>query len=461
MIATPVMILMNASLEMGVVIIFALTKWEATTVLAKKVTKLHTICTDVLIVHTYRGPCPITNSSGTASVSGNSTSYTIFDIYGFSIYNITLAGLKDGIWYQSSVQISTLSAVPVGFPSNITPYEWDPTFLTVYWSEVQCDLQRSEIASYRVKYGTLLGNKTTVETEDMRFTAVGLVPYTDYSFEVAAVNRQGISGPFSPPLIIKTPLGIPTIVKEQTLSPTSVLLTWLPSDGDGLTTYTILYAYEGRCSEFISNSQETKVVTSTNCTIDGLEEFSTYSMTVMAMRGTQVTQSNCTVMTPSAAPSAPPASLVNTSSTSTTVALAWDQVPCIHQNGNISGYIICYGIMGTNWTTKCDSIFVTTYTATGLDPYTIYAFKVAAMNSDNKTGPYSEPTMVKTYQPFPPLVDIIASPSIPIDGKNCSLTCKVYIPTEALGKVIIKWSKFEFRFDILSYPHQRWRLVFL
>ena len=36
-------------------------------------------------------------------------------------------------------------------------------------------------------------------------------------------------------------------------------------------------------------------------------------------------------------------------------------------------------------------------------------------------------------------MDIIASPSIPIDGKNCSLTCKVYIPTEALGKVIIKW----------------------
>ena len=72
---------------------------------------------------------------------------------------------------------------------------------------MQCDLQRSEIASYIVKYGTLLGNKTTVETEDMRFTAVGLVPYTDYSLEVAAVNRQGISGPFSPPLIIKTPLG--------------------------------------------------------------------------------------------------------------------------------------------------------------------------------------------------------------------------------------------------------------
>ena len=39
-------------------------------------------------------------------------------------------------------------------------------------------------------------------------------------------------------------------------------------------------------------------------------------------------------------------------------------------------------------------------------------------------------------------MDIIASPSIPIDGKNCSLTCKVYIPTEALGKVIIKWFGF-------------------
>ena len=40
---------MNASLEMGVVIIFAPTKWEAMSVLAMKVTKLHTICTDVLV----------------------------------------------------------------------------------------------------------------------------------------------------------------------------------------------------------------------------------------------------------------------------------------------------------------------------------------------------------------------------------------------------------------------------
>lgn len=82
-----------------------------------------------------------------------------------------------------------------------------PTFLTIYWNEVPCDLQRSEIVSYLVKYGTLRGNKTTIGTEDMLFTAFGLVPYTGYSFEVAAVNKQGLIGPFCPPLIINTSLG--------------------------------------------------------------------------------------------------------------------------------------------------------------------------------------------------------------------------------------------------------------
>lgn len=43
---------------------------------------------------------------------------------------------------------------------------------------------------------------------------------------------------------------------------------------------------------------------------------------------------------------------------------------------------------------------------------------------------------------FPPPVEIIASPSVPIDATNYSLACKVYIPTEALGTVTIKWFGF-------------------
>ena len=97
--------------------------------------------------------------------------------------------------------------VPVGYPSNVALFELNSTLLTICWSEVQCGLQRSEIVAYMVKYGTLLGNKTAVETEGTCFTASALVPYTGYTFEVAAVNTLGLSGPFSPPLKTETLLG--------------------------------------------------------------------------------------------------------------------------------------------------------------------------------------------------------------------------------------------------------------
>ena len=78
-----------------------------------------------------------------------------------------------------------------------------------------------------------------------------------------------------------------------------MLLTWLPSDGDRLTNYTISYTYEGRCSG-IAESYALEMVTSTNCIIEGLEEFSIYTVTVMAARGDEVTEINCTVITPPA-----------------------------------------------------------------------------------------------------------------------------------------------------------------
>lgn len=68
------------------------------------------------ITHTYVGPCPGSIDSGTATVPANLTYYTIIGVYGFSVYNITVAGLKDGIWYQSSQQASTL---PAGKESSI------------------------------------------------------------------------------------------------------------------------------------------------------------------------------------------------------------------------------------------------------------------------------------------------------------------------------------------------------
>ena len=77
-----------------------------------------------------------------------------------------------------------------------------------------------------------------------------------------------------------------------------MLLLWLPSDGDGLTTYTISYTYEGICSDF-TGSYVPKMSNSSNCIIEDLKPFSTYAVTVMATREDQVAESSCTIVTPS------------------------------------------------------------------------------------------------------------------------------------------------------------------
>ena len=38
----------------------------------------------------------------------------------------------------------------------------------------------------------------------MMFNATGLDPFTDYVFMVAAINKKGSIGPYTPPVIIQT-----------------------------------------------------------------------------------------------------------------------------------------------------------------------------------------------------------------------------------------------------------------
>ena len=47
-----------------------------------------------------------------------------------------------------------------------------------------------------------------------------------------------------------------------------------------------------------------------------------------------------------AGPSAPPSG-VSANGTSTAISVQWGSVPCIHQNGDITGYSVQYEVMGS------------------------------------------------------------------------------------------------------------------
>ena len=80
----------------------------------------------------------------------------------------------------------------------------------------------------------------------------------------------------------------------------------------------------------------------------------------------------------------------------TKVFLRWKKVPCVQQNGPITGYVVrYYATCGADRDVQRNKAVMTTgSTISGLTPNTEYAFQVAAVNI-NGTGTFSEPITLR------------------------------------------------------------------
>ena len=80
------------------------------------------------------------------------------------------------------------------------------TKITVQWREVPYFNRNGDIVGYTVRYHSISGCSSATlhsETETLAATLVELIPFTNYSIEVAAVNVNG-TGPFSTPVYLRT-----------------------------------------------------------------------------------------------------------------------------------------------------------------------------------------------------------------------------------------------------------------
>ena len=67
--------------------------------------------------------------------------------------------------------------------------------------------------------------------------------------------------------------------------------------------------------------------------------------------------------------------------TSSTITVQWERVPCIHQNGDITGYSVRYGVMGSGNKETVETS-ETEITLSSLMPETDYEISVAALNTE-------------------------------------------------------------------------------
>ena len=94
-----------------------------------------------------------------------------------------------------------------------------------------------------------------------------------------------------------------------------------------------------------------------------------------------------------AGPSASPNG-VSADGTSTAISVQWGSVPCIHQNGQITGYSVRYGVVGSG-NTETMNVTGNVAMISGLVTSTNYSVEVAAVNSAG-VGEYSDPIIVPT-----------------------------------------------------------------
>ena len=89
----------------------------------------------------------------------------------------------------------------------------------------------------------------------------------------------------------------------------------------------------------------------------------------------------------STAPSAGPASVTTGAVTTTSITVQWEEVPCLHRNGEITGYTVVARTSGITVNTEHISDGNSrSLTVSGLNPSTLYTVLVAANNSAG-TGP--------------------------------------------------------------------------
>ena len=75
------------------------------------------------------------------------------------------------------------------------------TFISVKWNGL--DACNSQIVKYRVRYRAG-GNEYRIDETRNETSLTGLVPFTNYSIKVAAMNGEGIFGPYCDPITVQT-----------------------------------------------------------------------------------------------------------------------------------------------------------------------------------------------------------------------------------------------------------------
>ena len=210
-------------------------------------------------------------------------------------------------------------------------------------------------------------------------------------------------------------------VTSSSLNATSVNISWsLPEFHLPVVEYTVSQTRvtgsgQALCAQDIK-SRSAVTTTDTSMSFTGLEEFSTYTVTVnttfdvFGSNMTEVAEMMFTTSSAgrnsdysrcysnkipfSAAPTGTPRDVIP-SMTSRSIMVTWDTIECIERNGIITNYTVVFQEQGgANVPGNTVGMI---FSAEGLTPHTNYTFQAAGVN-DVGTGPYTNVITVTTAE---------------------------------------------------------------
>ena len=91
--------------------------------------------------------------------------------------------------------------MPTGAPQNVT-FSATSRNVSVLWLFINCTERNGLITKYTVMFQSE-SELIITSINETSFTASGLIPYTNYTFQVAGVNSNG-TGPYSDVITILT-----------------------------------------------------------------------------------------------------------------------------------------------------------------------------------------------------------------------------------------------------------------
>ena len=196
---------------------------------------------------------------------------------------------------SSPVVILTAPSAP---PTSVRVSEVNSSSITVQWGPVDCINRNGDITGYSVQYGSETVSVSGDSSGGM-YVISGLMPSTNYSIQVAAGTSAG-TGPYSTAiyelsagiilmlfylyanLIHKSTVAAPILV-AGTVTATSISLSWSSAGSEDIS-YEVMWQTDdiGGCSGGSDMNRVTIANGSTNYDIMGLEEDSSYTITVTA-----------------------------------------------------------------------------------------------------------------------------------------------------------------------------------